>query len=146
MSFREIRYISADGLSLYARDYGPVVGGKTPLLCLPGLTRNSADFEEVAERLAPTRRVVAPDFRGRGHSQYASDPKTYRPDVEMADTLLLMDQLGIQKAAIIGTSRGGIVAMLMAAKAKDRLAGICFNDIGPRIGKAGLLRIRSYLG
>jgi pimeloyl-ACP methyl ester carboxylesterase len=146
VSFREVRYTSADGLTLYARDRGPAQGGGTPLLCLPGLTRNCADFDEVAERLSQTRRVVSPDFRGRGLSQYASDPMTYNPMTEMADTLLLMDQLGIAKFAVIGTSRGGIVAMLMAAKVKDRLAGVCFNDIGPRIGKAGLLRIRSYLG
>ncbi len=146
MEFRELRYLSADGLSLYARDYGPESSRPVPLLCLPGLTRNSKDFETIAPRLAAGRRVVCPDFRGRGRSQYAGDPLTYRPEVELADTLALLDLLGIARAAVIGTSRGGIVAMVMAANHPDRLAGILFNDIGPKIEPEGLLRIRSYLG
>ena len=146
VSSREISYQSADGLALFARDHGPVNDRLTPVICLPGLTRNCKDFETVAPRLAAQRRVICPDFRGRGRSQYAADPLTYRPDVEMADTLALMDHLGVERAAVIGTSRGGIVAMFMAAKAKDRLAGVAFNDIGPRIDTNGLLRIRTYLG
>ncbi|MCB1380867.1 MAG: alpha/beta hydrolase [Alphaproteobacteria bacterium] len=133
-------------MRLHARDHGPVEATRVALLCLPGLTRNAKDFESIAGRLAEDRRVICPDFRGRGRSQYASDPTTYRPDVEVADTLRLLDTLGIERAAIIGTSRGGIVAMVMATRAKDRMAGVLFNDIGPRIDKAGLLRIRTYLG
>ncbi len=146
MDYRAVRYSSVDGLSLFARDYGPATGGRTAVLCLPGLTRNGKDFEAIAGRLATSRRVISPDFRGRGQSQFATDPLTYRPDVEMADTLILLDILGASRAAVIGTSRGGIVAMFMAAKAKERLAGVALNDIGPRIETNGLFRIRSYLG
>lgn len=142
---REVFYSSADGLRLFARDYG-ASNARVPVLCLPGLTRNSKDFEAIADRLAATRRVICPDFRGRGRSDYSPDPLTYRPDMELADTLALLDHLGIPRVAVIGTSRGGIAAMVMAAKAKDRLAGVLFNDIGPRIDTAGLIRIRSYLG
>ncbi len=145
MSFRQVWYDAADGLRLHARDYdhdGPLL----PVLCLPGLTRNARDFEDVAERLSAERRVICPDFRGRGASQYAGDPKSYRPDVEMADTLALLDHLGIERAVIIGTSRGGLVGMMMAAAAPHRVAGLLLNDIGPRLEKDGLLRIRSYLG
>jgi pimeloyl-ACP methyl ester carboxylesterase len=141
----DVPYRSADGLNLYACDHGPRGGTLIPLLCLPGLTRNSKDFEAVAQRLAD-RRVLTVDFRGRGRSQYAADPTTYRPDVEMADTLALLDHLDCPRVAVLGTSRGGLVAMLMAAAAKPRLAGIALNDIGPRISPEGLLRIRSYLG
>jgi len=143
MAFRAVRYRSADGLSLYARDYRSPGDGVT-VLCLPGLTRNGKDFEFLAQRLAAGRRVVCPDFRGRGLSQYG-DGASYRADVEMADTLILMDHLGIERAAIIGTSRGGIVALFLAHQAKARLAGIAFNDVGPRLEPAGLLRIRNYL-
>ena len=146
MHHRDVFLTSADGVVLHTRDHGPTDGGPLPVLCLPGLTRNAKDFEAVAARLAQTRRVIAPDFRGRGLSAHAADPLTYRPDVELADTLLVLDHLGVSKAAVIGTSRGGVVALLMAAKAKERLAGVLFNDIGPRIDVAGLLRIRSYLG
>lgn len=145
MDFAELRFTAEDGTPLYARDYNSATGGLTPVVCLPGLTRNSKDFETIAPRLAASRRVICPDFRGRGLSGRA-DPSTYRPDQECADTLLLLDQLGIERFAIIGTSRGGIVAMVMAARALPRMAGVAFNDIGPRIDKAGLIRIRSYLG
>lgn len=142
--FREVHYSSVDGLSLYARDYAG--GAGIPVLCLPGLTRNAKDFEALAPWLAKSRRVICPDFRGRGNSQYADDPSSYRPDVEMADTIALLDHLDVPRAGVIGTSRGGIVAMFMAAQAKERLAGVALNDIGPRIDVAGLLRIRTYLG
>ena len=92
------------------------------------------------------RRVVAPDFRGRGLSQFASDPDSYRPDVELADIIGLLGFLRIDRVAVIGTSRGGIVGMLMAALHRDRLAGLLLNDIGPALEPAGLLRIRTYIG
>lgn len=144
MSFREEYIVTADGVRIHARDY-PASSRLTPVICLPGLTRNSKDFETVAPHIAQRRRVVCIDFRGRGKSSRA-DPSTYRPDVELADTLALLDHLHIRRAAVLGTSRGGVVALLMAAMALDRLAGVMLNDIGPRIDKAGLIRIRTYLG
>ncbi len=144
--WRNVWYESADGLQLYARDYGPIKGGKCPIICLAGITRNSADFGLIAPDISYDRRVVAPDFRGRGLSQYAKSHETYQPDVEMADTVDLMDHLGIDKAVIIGTSRGGLVAMMMAASHKDRLCGVILNDIGPVLEDDGLLGIVDYLG
>jgi pimeloyl-ACP methyl ester carboxylesterase len=143
-AYREHLVQAEDGTRLYAREYGQETG-LTPAVCLPGLTRNSRDFETIAPRLAASRRVLALDFRGRGSSGRA-EPATYRPDQEAADTLAVLDRLGVPRFAVIGTSRGGIVAMVMAARALERMAGVLFNDIGPRIDKAGLLRIRSYLG
>ena len=145
MDYAEHFVTAADGTPLYARDYAADRSGPVPIVCLPGLTRNSRDFETIAPRLAQTRRVLALDFRGRGRSGRA-DPATYRPDQEVADTLQVLDHLGIARFAIIGTSRGGIAAMVMAARALPRMAGVLFNDIGPKIDKAGLLRIRTYLG
>lgn len=145
MDYAEHLLAAEDGTALYARDYAAVQNSLVPVVCLPGLTRNSKDFETIAPRLAETRRVLAFDFRGRGRSGRA-DPASYRPDQEVADTLRVLDTLGIGRFAIIGTSRGGIAAMVMAARALPRMAGVLFNDIGPKIDKAGLLRIRSYLG
>lgn len=144
--YKQIHYQSNDGLMLFARDYEVAPSKLAPLLCLPGLTRNSRDFETIAPWLAQTRRVITADFRGRGLSQYAGDPTTYRPDMELADMISLLNFLKIERAAIIGTSRGGIVGMLMAAFSPDRLAGLFLNDVGPVFDIAGLLRIRSYLG
>ncbi len=100
----------------------------------------------MAPWLARERRVIAPDFRGRGLSQYAGDSASYRPDVELADMIGLLNFLKVGRVAVIGTSRGGIVGMLMAALHRDRLAGLFLNDIGPVLEPAGLLRIRTYLG
>lgn len=144
MSGRTVRYASADGLSLFARDLGPE-SDPLPLLCLPGLTRNSRDFETIAH-LAAAHRMILADFRGRGQSGHAHDAASYRVDIEMVDTFALLDHLGIARVAIIGTSRGGLVAMAMASAQPHRLAGVLLNDIGPRLEKEGLLRIRSYVG
>ncbi len=144
--WRDVGVRSPDGLDLYARDYGPLDGGPTPVLCLSGLTRNSKDAHPLAERLGRQRRLIAPDYRGRGRSDYAPDWSTYRVDVEMADAIMLLDRLGVDQVVVIGTSRGGLIAMLMAATHRHRLAGVLLNDIGPALEPAGLLRIRRYLG
>ena len=144
--YKPVHFQTDDGLRLFARDYSPLLSSRTPLLCLPGLTRNSKDFETISPWLAQSRRVITPDFRGRGLSQYASDPVSYRPDIELVDTIALLDFLKIDRVAVVGTSRGGIVGMLMAAFFRDRLDGLFLNDVGPELDTAGLLRIRSYLG
>ena len=143
--WRDVRFRSLDGLDLYVRDYGPD-RGPTPVLCLSGLSRNSKDAHPVAARIASGRRVIAPDYRGRGRSAHAPDWSSYRVEVEMADAIALLDTLGIAKVVVLGTSRGGLIAMLMAALHRDRLTGVLLNDIGPVLEPAGLLRIRRYLG
>lgn len=145
VSHRDIHFTSADGLALYGRDY-PAGDDATPILCLAGLTRNTRDFEPLARWLAGKRRLITMDYRGRGRSAYADDPLTYRPDIELADALRLLDHLGIERVNVIGTSRGGIIAMIMAAQFPQRLKSVLLNDVGPVIEKASLIRIRSYLG
>jgi pimeloyl-ACP methyl ester carboxylesterase len=115
-------------------------------LCLPGLTRNGRDFDPVVQQFAGERPVLTIDFRGRGQSDNAADPLTYRPDVELADTLAVLGAFAIKRVAVLGTSRGGIVGLLMANGTPDLLAGLCLNDIGPRIEPQGLLRIMAYVG
>lgn len=117
-----------------------------PLLCLPGLTRNARDFEPVFAAFATQRRILAVDFRGRGLSTFAADASTYRPDVELADTLAVLNTLDIDRVAVLGTSRGGIVGMLMAHMAREKIAGLFLNDIGPAVEADGLLRIMGYVG
>ena len=111
-----------------------------------GLTRNSADFEPLAKHLAPRYRLVVPDQRGRGLADYDSDPANYRPDIYAADMFALLDGLGIARVGLVGTSMGGLIAMIMAATQPDRVAGIVLNDIGPQIEAAGLARIQGYVG
>src|SRR5438067_2951930 len=142
--YRDIRFTAPDGLELYARDYGGRSG--PPVLCLCGLTRNSRDFEPLAPFIADRCRLLILDYRGRGSSAYAPDPKSYRPDVELADAMRLLDILKIDAAGVIGTSRGGLIAMLMGQAHPGRLSGVVLNDIGPVIERQGLLRIQSYLG
>jgi pimeloyl-ACP methyl ester carboxylesterase len=133
-------FTSADGVRLVYRDEGR---GR-PVVCLPGLTRDGRDFDYLAPHLAEVR-LIRPDYRGRGGSDFA-DPATYSVPIEAGDVIGLMDHLGLARAAVIGTSRGGLIAMTLAALAKPRLQGICLNDIGPEIGQEGLDTIASYIG
>ena len=143
---REILVTAADGTSLFVDDRGPTGTGHVPILCLPGLTRNSRDFEPVFELLEEKRRIIAMDLRGRGCSSFAADPASYTPATELQDVLGVLDQLGIPRVALIGTSRGGIVGMLWAATARERLAGLLLNDVGPELNPDGLLRIADFVG
>jgi len=140
------RYFTVrDGLKLHYRDY-PGSADKPPLLCLPGLTRNARDFAELAERYSPRFRVLALEFRGRGGSEYDPIPARYVPPTYAQDVIELLDGLAIPQAIFIGTSLGGLVTMLMAVMAPQRIAAAILNDIGPEINDVGVERIRGYVG
>ncbi len=134
------KFQSFDGVTLAYADEGKGL----PVLCLSGLTRDSRDFDYLAPHLAD-HRMIRLDYRGRGQSDWA-DPATYTVPTEARDAVALLDHLGLERAAIIGTSRGGLVSMMLAATAKDRLRGICLNDIGPEINEGGLDVIMDYVG
>jgi pimeloyl-ACP methyl ester carboxylesterase len=143
--FEDGIWYSADGLRLHYRDYAGDPG-KAPVLCIPGLTRNARDFEGVGERLGGGRRVIAVDLRGRGESDYASDPLSYLPPVYLQDLMALITDRGLPPLVVFGTSLGGLLAMLMGLAARPMLAGVLLNDIGPALGAAGMARIRTYVG
>ena len=134
-----------DGLRLHYRDY-PGSANRPPLLCLPGLTRNARDFADLAERYSPHFRVIALDFRGRAASDYDPVPARYNPLTYAGDVIELLDQLGIPQAIFVGTSLGGLVTMVMAATAPQRIAAAIINDVGPDVDPAGISRILSYVG
>ncbi|MCP3972667.1 MAG: alpha/beta hydrolase [Rhodobacteraceae bacterium] len=134
------KFKTFDGPELAYRDEGEGLA----VLCLSGLTRNSTDFDYVAPCLADVR-LIRMDYRGRGQSDWA-DPATYTVPVEARDALALLDHLRLEKAAVLGTSRGGLIAMALAEGAKDRLLGVCLNDIGPVVEPGGLALIQRYLG
>ncbi len=133
-------FTAPDGTRLAYED----AGQGTPVLALTGLTRNMRDFDHVAPHL-PGIRLIRMDYRGRGLSDHA-DPATYTLAQEGADALALLDHLGLDRVAILGTSRGGLIAMVLAATARDRVTGIALNDIGPDIAPRGLDIIEGYLG
>jgi pimeloyl-ACP methyl ester carboxylesterase len=143
--YHEFTYRSADGLKLFCREYLPDTPSRT-VLCLPGLTRNSRDFEPLARHLAMRYRVLTPDLRGRGLSEWDTDPSHYAPGTYYADVLQLVTEQIADPVAIIGTSLGGMLAMALAATVAPRIAGIVLNDIGPEVAAAGLERISSYVG
>lgn len=130
---------AADGTKLYYEESGEGI----PVLALAGLTRNTRDFDHVAPHL-PVR-LIRMDYRGRGQSDWA-DYTTYNIPQEAADALALLDHLGLKQAAILGTSRGGLIAMFLAATAKDRLLGVVLNDIGPELAPIGMSVISNYIG
>ncbi|MDA0820325.1 MAG: alpha/beta hydrolase [Proteobacteria bacterium] len=144
-SYTDEYWTSPDGLKLYYRDYaGP--SDKPPVLCLHGLTRNSRDFAPLAETLAGNWRVIVPEMRGRGNSEYAKDTSTYTPPTYIKDVEALLAELGIEKFVAIGTSMGGLMTMLMAAKDASRIVAAVLNDIGPEIDPTGLAHIAGYVG
>ncbi|MBV2360101.1 alpha/beta hydrolase [Thalassococcus sp. CAU 1522] len=134
------RFTTSDGLSLHFTDQGDGL----PLLCLAGLTRDGRDFDFVAPHLDGVR-LIRLDYRGRGKSDWGPW-ESYAIPIEGRDALELLDHLGLEKAAVLGTSRGGLIAMLLAMVAKDRLLGVALNDIGPDIADTGLDVIKGYLG
>ncbi|MEQ9463754.1 MAG: alpha/beta hydrolase [Haliea sp.] len=144
--FADIWYHSGDGLRLYARDY-PGPGPAAPVaLCMHGLTRNSADFAGLAPHLARRYRVLVAEQRGRGNSDYDPEPANYHPGTYVQDMFALLDGQGVEQALLVGTSMGGLMAMLMAAAQPARVSAIVVNDIGPEVDPAGLARIKAYVG
>ena len=137
-----MHFTGSSGLRLAYRDEGEGL----PVLCLAGLTRNMTDFDDVAAEIGAECRLIAMDYRGRGASDWAATPDLYSVPAEAGDALELLDHLGLERVVVLGTSRGGIIAMMLAAMAKDRLRGVILNDIGPEIADEGLQAIAGYVG
>jgi len=146
-TYEDRYWTSSDGLTLHYRNYpGPEGGDRLPVLCMHGLTRNARDFAALADALAPTRRVIVTEMRGRGLSDYAPDSDTYSPLTYVQDVEKLLAEQGITRFVVIGTSMGGLMTMLMAAAKPGRMAAVVMNDIGPEVDAAGLARISGYVG
>ena len=145
MSHSERFVAAADGVELFVRSYG-TASGAVPVVCVPGLTRNSRDFEVVAPALAADRLVLAVDLRGRGRSGYDASGASYWVDVYASDVLAVLDAFGLSRVCLFGESLGGIVSMRIAAIAPERVAGVVLSDIGPDLDPAGVARIFSYAG
>lgn len=145
-SYRERRLTAQDGLSLYYRDYGDPLATATPVLCLTGLTRNSKDYHDLATRLCAGRRVICPDYRGRGQSQYDSDWRHYSPTVYVNDIKHLLMSLNVHSVIVVGTSLGAFLAMGLAVAIPAAVAGAVLNDAGPDVDPGGLARILDYIG
>jgi len=146
---RSIFVSAPDGLRLHVRDYSAPNVSTVPVVCLPGLARTTADFDALAPALAfgePPRRVIAIDSRGRGQSEYDADPQHYNLAIELSDVLATLTALQIGPAVFVGSSRGGILTMLLAAAQPETIAGAVLHDIGPMIEPTGLVRIKSYVG
>ncbi|MEM9105595.1 MAG: alpha/beta hydrolase [Pseudomonadota bacterium] len=150
-SYEQIYFTAVDGLRLAARDYGrhrPGTFQHLPVVCLPGLTRNSADFHQLAclisQRETVPRRVVCFDYRGRGESQWDKDKSNYNIQLETDDVLAGCAALGIKHAAFIGTSRGALIIHALAAMRPGIMSAAVLNDAGPKVEGAGLVQIMAY--
>lgn len=135
------QFTTTDGLTLHYTDDGAGL----PLLCLAGLTRTGRDFDYVRPHLPPCR-IITLDARGRGQSDFDPKWQNYTLPIEMRDVLELVDHLSLDAVAILGTSRGGLIAMGLAATTPDRVLGAALNDVGPEIAPEGLAAIAAYLG
>lgn len=149
-SARSVFVTAQDGLRLHVREYGTRIAGGLAVVCLPGLTRTAEDFDELARALAYTgpqeRRVIAIDSRGRGLSDYDRNPENYNPAVELGDVVTVLTALEIGPAVFVGSSRGGILTMLLGVAHPTAVAGAVLHDIGPVIEPKGVARIKSYAG
>jgi pimeloyl-ACP methyl ester carboxylesterase len=144
-------YVTArDGLRLHLREYGERTAPGLPVVCLPGLARTAADFDALAVALAGDpqrpRRVLALDYRGRGLSDHDPNPDNYAIPVELDDVLSVLTARAVESAVFVGTSRGGLILMALAALRPGPIAGAVLNDIGPVIEPQGLMRIKGYVG
>lgn len=146
LGYRERWYSAQDGLRLYFRDYGSPSAPGVPLLCLGGLARNSKDYDRLARRLCGHRRVVCPDYRGRGRSAYDPQWRNYRPEVYLNDLVHLLAVCNLHRVLVCGTSMGGLLSMGLAIAKPTALAGVILNDIGPHLHHRGLTRILDYIG
>lgn len=145
----ESRHVLArDGLKLHVATIGQAASARLPVVCLPGLTRNGTDFDSVGRALAEdgNRHIIALDSRGRGGSEYDPNWRNYDLKVELDDLLAVLIALGITRAVFLGTSRGGLLTMLLGIARPEVIAGAILNDIGAVIEGRGLARIRSYVG
>ncbi|SHH05589.1 Pimeloyl-ACP methyl ester carboxylesterase [Massilia sp. CF038] len=147
-TYADLSFTSTDGLALYARDYPASSGpARLPVICLHGLTRNSADFDELAPWIAAQgRRVIALDVRGRGRSAHDPSPANYNPMIYAGDVIKLAHDLGIERAVFVGTSMGGIITMTLALRKLKLIAAAVLNDVGPIMSTKGLSRIAGYAG
>lgn len=144
-NFRERSFTSEDGLALSYRDYGPVRSPRTPVLCLGGLARNAKDFHALATAVSPTRRVLCPDYRGRGRSARDPDWRNYHPRVYLNDIRHLLAVAGVHRVVVVGTSLGGLMAMGMAVLMPAAVRGAVLNDIGPEIELGAMAHVLDYL-
>jgi pimeloyl-ACP methyl ester carboxylesterase len=148
--YRPLFISASDGLKLHVRDYGPLSSPATPVVCLPGLARTSYDFHDLGLALSrdtkTPRRVLALDYRGRGLSERDPDPANYEVATEVGDLLQVLAATGVHEAVFVGTSRGGLIAMALAAARPAAIRGVVMNDVGPVIDPKGLIRIRGYIG
>lgn len=145
-AFREVTVPAADSIPLYYREYGTGADGRLPLVCLTGLTRNSKDFHRIASELAPDRRVLALDYRGRGRSGYDPNWRNYTPPTYVQDILTVLQHAGIRRAILLGTSLGGLLTMALAAGMPGLVGAAVLNDVGPTVSDEGRKRIAGYVG
>ena len=146
MAAAEYWFDSPEGLRLFSRVYAGPSAAAPVVLCLHGLMRNSRDFEDLAPHLAARYRVIVPDVRGRGSSARDPNFNNYQIPVYLSDLLLLLKGLGVERASIIGTSMGGLMAMVLGVMQPQLVAGIVLNDVGAEVDSQGLERIRGYAG
>jgi pimeloyl-ACP methyl ester carboxylesterase len=146
LGYREHRISAQDGLSLYVRDYGDAVSGRTPLLCLTGLTRNSSDYHDFAQARSADRRVITLDYRGRGRSAYDPDWRNYTAETYVSDIRHVLAATNCHHVVAVGTSLGAMLTMGMGAAMPGAVAGAILNDAGPELDPTGIARILDYVG
>ncbi|MDP7456441.1 MAG: alpha/beta hydrolase [Alphaproteobacteria bacterium] len=117
------------------------------VLCLHGLTGNGRFFDKLADALSDAGyRVVCPDMVGRGKSGWLKRPRDYNIRRYFSHLEALVSHLGVRDITLIGTSMGGVLGMMLAAKAVTPLRRLVLNDVGAVIPRGPIKHIRTYVG
>ncbi|GEM_PF-5005 len=117
------------------------------VVCVHGLTRTGRDFDTLARALAERGcRVICPDMPGRGDSDWLERAAEYDFATYLSDMTALLARLDVEAVDWVGTSMGGLIGLALAAKGNTPIRRLVLNDIGALVDKAGLERIRGYVG
>ncbi|MBV8356834.1 MAG: alpha/beta hydrolase [Deltaproteobacteria bacterium] len=136
------QFITINGLRLHYLDFGN--SAQPPLICIHGLSGNAHNFDRLAAHLTPNYHVIAIDVRGRGDSQWGPADE-YNPAAYNSDLANLIDLLRFPRVTLIGTSMGGMIAMLYAGGYPERVERLVLNDVGPEVNTVGVKRITDYM-
>jgi pimeloyl-ACP methyl ester carboxylesterase len=129
--------LTVNGLALRYLEWGRP--GALTVVCVHGYTSSAEAFNALARRLGDRGHIIAMDVRGHGESAWSPDG-AYQYADQAGDLAALVDRLGIERFVLIGTSMGGVIAMVYAGQHGGRLRGLALNDIGPEV-EAGSGRI-----
>jgi pimeloyl-ACP methyl ester carboxylesterase len=127
-----VTYLDRDGVSIYYEVHGPATEpGGIPLLLSHGYADTSQMWEPNLAALSAGRKVITWDMRGHGRSASPQDQSLYSEELSVEDMAALLDESGVQEAAIAGLSLGGYLSLAFRLSHPERVAALLLFSTGP---------------